>query len=327
MPLGDNSSFTRLHLENSLIAFPHILQNKGIFMLSLLRTVAFLPLAFVIGCKATAEIESTDLSPQPPIWVVSDADSEITLYPTLHIMPENVSWKSDELSKRLAEADEVWFEIMPGSEADPALQMKTIELGMAPGSSVSSNMSEEEVAALKELLTPLGVPFEAADSMRPWMLSTMASVGLLVDNGFDPSAGVEKQLLPMTEGKKIRALETAESQLQMLASIPDEVQLNMLKDMLGEMDETVTDLQELVKDWSVGDVADLENELLDEMKAEYPAAFNAIFTQRNKNWVDQIEIEMNGSGTDFIAVGAGHLVGEDGVPAMLKARGYDVKRL
>jgi len=214
MLLSDNFYFTRLHLENSLIAFPHILQNKGIFMLSLLRTVAFLPLAFVIGCKATAEIESTDLSPQPPIWVVSDADSEITLYPTLHIMP--------------------------GSEADPALQMKTIELGMAPGSSVSSNMSEEEVAALKELLTPLGVPFEAADSMRPWMLSTMASVGLLVDNGFDPSAGVEKQLLPMTEGKKIRALETAESQLQMLASIPDEVQLNMLKDMLGEMDETVT---------------------------------------------------------------------------------------
>jgi len=36
---------------------------------------------------------------------------------------------------------------------------------------------------------------------------------------------------------------------------------------------------------------------------------------------------MKGSGTDFIAVGAGHLVGEDGVPAMLKARGYDVKRL
>jgi len=56
-------------------------------------------------------------------------------------------------------------------------------------------------------------------------------------------------------------------------------------------------------------------------------SLNAIFTQRNKNWVDQIEIEMNGSGTDFIAVGAGHLVGEDGVPAMLKARGYDVKRL
>jgi len=296
-------------------------------MLSLLRNVAFVPIAFILGCQATAEMERSDLSPQPPIWVVSDADSEITLYPTLHILPENVEWKSEELTKRLSEADEIWFEIMPGSETDPALQMKTIELGMVPGSSISSNLTEAEVTALKELLAPLDMPFEVADTMRPWMLSTMAGVGLLVENGFDPNSGVEKQLLPMIQDKKIRALETAVGQLEMLAGMPDDDQINMLKDMLAEKDETAEDLVELVKDWSVGDVADLENELLDEMKADYPKSFDAIFTQRNKNWVDQIEKEMNGSGTDFIAVGAGHLVGEDGVPAMLKARGYDIKRL
>lgn len=296
-------------------------------MLSSLRSAAFVPLAFLLGCQASPEFERSELSPQPPIWVVSDADSEITLYPTLHLLPENVTWKSEELKKRLSEADEVWFELMPGSEADPALQMKTLELGMVPGSSISSNLTEEEIATLKELLAPLGIPFQAADTMRPWMLSTMATAGLLVQNGFDPNAGVEKQLIPMTEGKKIRALETAEGQLTMLASIPDEIQLNMLKELLAEKDEAVEDLNELVKDWAVGDVADLEDELLDEMKAEYPSAFDAIFTNRNKNWADQIEEEMKGSGTDFIAVGAGHLVGEDSVPAMLKARGYDVTRL
>jgi len=296
-------------------------------MLSLVRNMAFVPLAFILGCQVTAEMEHSDLPPQPPIWVVSDADSEITLYPTVHILPANVEWKSDELTKRLSEAEEIWFEIMPGSEADPDLQMKTLELGMMPGSSISSNLTEAEVTALKELLAPLGMPFEAADSMRPWMLSTMATVGLLVENGFDPNSGVEKQLLPMIQGKKIRALETATGQLEMLAGMPDDDQLNMLKDLLAELDETAEDLKELVTDWSVGHVADLEDELLDEMKADYPNSFDAIFTQRNKNWVDQIEIEMKGSGTDFIAVGAGHLVGEDGVPAMLKARGYDVKRL
>jgi len=41
----------------------------------------------------------------------------------------------------------------------------------------------------------------------------------------------------------------------------------------------------------------------------------------------QIEIEFKGSGIDFIAVGDGHLVGDDSVPAMLKARGYSVSRL
>ena len=96
---------------------------------------------------------------------------------------------------------------------------------------------------------------------------------------------------------------------------------------LGEMDETVELLQDMVTDWAVGDVEDLEDELIQEMKAEMPEAYDIVFTKRNANWADQIELEMKGSGTDFIAVGAGHLVGDESVPAMLKARGYTVKRL
>ena len=133
--------------------------------------------------------------------------------------------------------------------------------------------------------------------------------------------------MPLTKGKKIRGLETAGDQIKMLASLPDDVQLKMLRDALVDYDEGVAVLKEVAADWAVGDVEDLDDDLLDEMKSELPAAYKALFTDRNKNWTDQIEIEMKGSGTDFIAVGAGHLVGEDGVPAMLRARGYKVTRL
>ena len=289
-----------------------------------LRLLTIVPLLALGACKAAVESE---LPPQPPMWVVSDADSEITLYPTLHILPPEVEWKSEELTRRLAEAEEVWFEIMPGADTDPALQQRMMQLGLAPGSSLSANLTEDEVATLKSATAPLGMPFEAVDMMRPWMASTMVSVGALIENGFDPNSGVEKQLQPMIDGKKIRALETAEGQLEMLASMPEEVQMDMLRDALGEMDETVEILRELVDDWSVGNVEDLEDDLLEEMKLEMPAAYDVLFTVRNKNWADQIEIEMKGSGTDFIAVGAGHLVGDDSVPAMLKSRGYTVTRL
>ena len=289
-----------------------------------LHLLVLAPLVGLGACKATAE---SNLPPQPPMWVVSDADSEITLYPTLHILPPEVQWKSEDLTRRLAEAEEVWFEIMPGADNDPALQQRMMQLGLAPGTSLSAQLSEEEIKTLKAATAPLGMPFEAVDMMRPWMASTMVSVGALIDNGFDPASGVEKQLLPMVEGKKIRALETAESQLQMLASLPDDVQMEMLREALGDMDETTEMLRELVNDWSVGDVEDLEDDLLEDMKTETPVAYDALFTARNKNWVDQIEIEMKGSGTDFIAVGAGHLVGDESVPEMLKARGYTVKRL
>lgn len=289
-----------------------------------LRFVALAPLLILSACNAG---EKSELAPQPPIWVVSDADSEITLYPTLHILPKEVQWKSEELTRRLSEAEEVWFEIIPGSESDPALQQTIMRLGMAPGSSLSKGLSPDEVTKLRAAIAPLGMPYEAIDQMRPWMASTVISVGALVANGFDPDSGVEKHLAVMTSGKKIRALETAEDQMRMLASLPEDTQIQMLKDTLADLDESIVMLREVASDWAVGDVEDLEGNLIKEMKTEMPSAYDVLFTKRNENWVDQIEIEMKGSGTDFIAVGAGHLVGDEGVPALLKANGYTVKRL
>ena len=292
-------------------------------------TTTLFSVLILAGCAAekSTELAKSELPPQPPIWVVSDADSEITLYPTIHILPPEIEWKSDELKKRLADAEEVWFEILPGSENDPALQQVMLQLGMAPGSSLSSKLNEEEIETFKTAVAPLGMPFQAVDQMQPWLASTFVGVGSLVNEGFDPNAGVELQLQPLAEGKTIRALETAQSQMEMMASLSEELQMEMLRQTLEEMNETVETVKELAADWAVGDVEDLEDELLDEMKREMPEVYDAVFTARNKNWADQIETEMKGSGTDFIAVGAGHLVGEDGVPAMLRARGYTVNRL
>ncbi len=291
------------------------------------RIAALTSALFFTACSGAGSATKSELPAQPPMWVVSDADSEITLYPTLHILPDGVEWKSEEMQKRLADAEEVWFEIKPGSQSDPNIQMTVVKLGFDPTSSLLSKLNEDEIAKLESAIAPLGMTAQAVDPMKPWMASTLVGVGALMDKGFSPDAGVEAQLEPMVAGKKIRALETAEGQVEMLASMPEEVQLEMLRQSLADLDDTVELLNEMVQDWAVGNVEDLEDDLIDEMKAEYPAVYDIIFTNRNENWADQIEKEMQGSGTDFIAVGAGHLVGDDSVQAILKARGYTVKRL
>jgi len=197
-------------------------------------------------------------------------------------LPPEIEWKSDELTRRLAEAEEVWFEIEPGSENDPSLQQAMLQLGMAPGSSISKDLTEAEIATLKEAIAPIGMPFQAVDQMRPWLVSTFVSVGALIDKGFDPNAGVEKHLTEMTAGKTYRALETAAGQMQMMASIPEDTQMLMLREALGEMDESIEELEEIVDDWAAGDVTDLADELLSEMKLETPIAYETIFTARNK---------------------------------------------
>lgn len=291
------------------------------------RATALASAMLITACSGANSTETTELPPQPPMWVVSDADSEITLYPTIHILPDDVEWKSETMMKRLADAEEVWFEILPGAENDPALQMATMQLGLAPGSSLTSQLTETEVEQLKKAIAPMGMPIEAVDSMKPWLASMMVSVAALVDNGFNPDAGVEKQLEPMAEGKTFRGLETAQQQIEMMAGLPEDAQLAMLKDTLAELDEMVEVLDEMVLDWSVGDVDDLEADMVDEMKSEMPAVYEVILKNRNLNWANQIEKELKGSGTDFIAVGAAHLVGDDSVQAILKSRGITVKRL
>ena len=289
------------------------------------RILSMGSLLFLAACSGPKP--ATDLPPQPPMWVVSDADSEITLYPTLHILPPEIEWRSEELTTRLEAAEEVWFEILPGSENDPALQQTMMLLGIDRETSLSANLSVEEKRMLSDAVGMMGMTLESVDNMRPWLVSTLVGVSALMSKGFDPNAGVEKQLQPMVKGKTIRALETADAQMRMLAGIPAEVQLNMLRETLQDLDESVEDLKEMAHDWSVGDVEDLEDNLLEEMKSDMPVVYELLFKARNENWVRQIEAEMKGSGTDFIAVGAGHLVGEDGVPALLKARGYTVTRL
>ena len=97
-----------------------------------LRVVALISVLFFSACSGADNSTKREMKPQPPMWVVSDADSEVTLYPTLHILPEGVNWKSEDLIKRLADADEVWFEIKPGSQSDPDIQLSACLLYTSP---------------------------------------------------------------------------------------------------------------------------------------------------------------------------------------------------
>jgi uncharacterized protein YbaP (TraB family) len=56
------------------------------------------------------------------------------------------------------------------------------------------------------------------------------------------------------------------------------------------------------------------------------AGMDALLKNRNENWAGQIETMLRGSGTHFIAVGAGHLVGPDSVQERLKLRGIQATR-
>ena len=276
--------------------------------------------AALVGASAAAVAE-------PPHWVVRDVDSELVLFPTIHALPADLEWTTDRLLEQFAEAEEVWFEIDPAEAQGPAMQQLVMEKGMDPSRPLSEVLDEAQYARFEELAGSLGLPVAQLDPMRPWLASLTLTSMAMMQSGFDSNAGVEARLRARIDGQTLRQLETVEAQLGYLADLPEPLQLELLESTFDEIDGFADELRGLAEDWARGDVADMENDLIAEMAAEYPELYDVIFVRRNANWVEIIEQELAGSGTDFIAVGAGHLVGDDSVVAMLRQRGWTVERV
>lgn len=306
-------------------------QLKRIFLTGL--TVS--AIAITAACSSNSNSNSNsnsdaarkDLLAEPIIWSVTDADSEIILYPTFHALPEGVEWKTQNLTDAIARADEIWYEIPVDADTDPALQRVMMTYGMSSEGTLADVLDAETYVKLEVIADEIGLPMQALNTMRPWLVAITIPVIQMTQGGFDPNLGVESQIQKMTGDKPTRALETAEQQIRFFADMPKDKEIEMLVSSINDYEEGIDSVKESAMAWAKGDFVAIEDEFVTEMKSEYPDLYDVILYKRNVDWVEQLDAEMKGSGVDFVAVGAAHLVGEDGVPELMRAKGYDVKIL
>jgi len=194
---------------------------------------------------------------------------------------------------------------------------------------LSSILTAEDIAQLDTVARSMGASAAAFDPMRPWMVSMQLAVVQLMVGGFDPNLGVDKILMARAEalGKPMKGFESMAEQFGILAGISEEGQIEMLRATLRDLDKGPAQMDALAEAWATGNVDAIETLMIDEMKAQQPDAYDAMLTRRNANWVKQIKEILAGSGTSFIAVGAGHLAGDDSVQLMLAADGIVAERV
>ena len=80
----------------------------------------------------TALVVSTPAEAEPPMWIVRDHDSEVILFPTIHLLPTWLEWETETVEEHISRADEVWFEVLPEEMDNEDLLGLTIELGFSP---------------------------------------------------------------------------------------------------------------------------------------------------------------------------------------------------
>ena len=263
----------------------------------------------------------------PALWVVSDADSTLYLFGTVHVLRPDTAWGSARVDAAFASASDVWFEISnPDDQAAiiPLIQ----QYGVSPGTPLSSLLTAEEITDLDAAARTIGASAAQLDPLRPWFAGLTLSMAPLVKAGYDPASGVELTLKAraLAAGKPVHGFETIDKQVRILATLPDAVQLSFLRTTLEDFDQATVMLDQMVEAWAEGDVQALDRVAVQEMKADAPEVYDALLVHRNTDFADQIQSLLAGSGTVFIAIGAAHLTGEDSVQAMLEARGVEVVR-
>lgn len=271
----------------------------------------------------------------PAMWVARDADSEVYLFGTMHVLAPDAAWRTRAYDEAYRRSEAVWFEADLTNVDRKTIDDLLARYGVDSERPLSSKLAPRQLAELKPLLDRHRMPLDRIDHMRPWAAALMLSVQPMLERGAKIDAGADAAVTRQARSaaKPIRTFETLEDQVRMFASLSEPVELKYLTDIIHERrggfrlqlprpGGSISDA------WMAGDLARLGPRLVGEMRRESPEFYDAFLLRRNLAWAAAIDQEMRaGGGVQLVNVGALHMVGRDGLPALLAARGYAVSRI
>jgi len=195
------------------------------------------------------------------------------------------------------------------------------------GRTFDGAVSPETAALVADKLKGIPLVMNLIQPMKPWMVMLLVEALEAQSAGLDPQLGLDKHFYDMAARTKktVMGLETAESQMDRFDRMPEALQEKLLRSELTEQETERTSLRSLVTAWKAGDAASVEALLLAGFR-DNPEAYTSLVTERNRNWMPQLEACLVRASPCFVVVGAAHLVGPDGLLAMLRARGYGVEQ-
>jgi len=172
-----------------------------------------------------------------------------------------------------------------------------------------------------------GIAQESVAHWKPWFLYLVLVQLELERAGYQSEHGVDEVLIRAAEGKKpIVALESMDLQLQIFDQLPMPLQQQLLEDALVQADDVSQEVAALVDAWMQGDedrLGELVFEPLDETP-ELKVFYDAVFFRRNRTMTAGLVKLARDGKTRLVVVGAGHMLGVEGIPALLDERGWSV---
>lgn len=259
------------------------------------------------------------------LWEISGngLESPSYLYGTFHLLCPDDLVISEETMKAIQNSEQVVLEL----DFDDPGMMVSMQQGMflPDGKTAKDYLDEEEYALVADFFTStMGMPFEQLSGIKPFFLSSMTLLYFLDCQPASP----EQRFSAMAgkQGKEVLGLETVEEQIGFIDDIPLEDAAAMLVMSIEEAEDGDEMTDEMVTTYLSGDLDGIQEIIDTYLGDEYAEINQDLLIGRNRDWIPKIE-KLISDRPSFIAVGAGHLPGENGIIKLLRDEGYSVDAL
>jgi uncharacterized protein len=289
-----------------------------------MRAVSLAALTLALTLSASGVVYAA-----PAMWEVSDSDSKVTLFGSVHVLPSGTQWRTPAFDAALKAATLVYFETDIGPWGEFALTLKLLgsEIG-AMGKHWTDQLTPEQMSKLKTAIGQADINFEAAEITPPWALAVQLQMAQMNPGKekLDPFKGVDPTLEWELPKERKAFFETPGQQYDFLASDPPELQIRKLFDEIDGASGDVPSLDSIVGAWVKGDVDAIAATNVPQSPDDV-AETQKLLLDRNANWVPVIEKMLADNRQNLIVVGAAHLAGPGNVLDLLAKAGYTVTRV
>jgi len=263
------------------------------------------------------------------MWQIEGSSNRIYLLGSVHVLREQDHPIPTAIDDAYEDAEILIMEV-DIDDLDPIEMAGLVsELGIiGDGGSLQEVMGPALYGEAADYASQLNIPIEMLGKTEPWLAAITVEQMMLLRIGFNPQYGIEFHLSAMAgrDEKEILGFETAREQLEFLDGLSLPAQRSLLMQTLRESLSIEEDINLLISAWRHGDIGFFEETLLAEMR-KYPELYKTLVVDRNRAWVEKIRKLTTEKNDYLVVVGALHLVGEDGVPALLSKHGISADQL
>jgi uncharacterized protein len=295
------------------------------------RASALIFLSSLCALAACAQRTTTArVEPHNTLWRVESGTQSLYLLGSVHALSKESYPLDSAIERAFDSSDVLVLEIALDGDATEGLQMQMLSRAMMSGDKTLKKILPDSVYAMTaERLKSMGMGIGMFEKLKPWVVAILIAGGSMKDQGYQAELGIDNYFQKKAKelSRPVIGLETVDFQLGLFDGMSEEEQIAFLRQSLEEQTESPDQMAKIVDAWKRGDTGALEKFLVNDSFSENPELLAALVTDRNRRWIAPIEGFLKDSRRHMVVVGALHLVGPEGVVALLRQKGYKVEQL